>query len=439
MLRGLGVTMALPLLDAMLPARALAAAAARNTNPLRMAFVFLPNGMWMQNFTPATTGAGFALTPTLTPLKNVAGEFSILSGLTLDAARAHGDGAGDHARSAAAFLTGVHPKKTGGADIHLGISVDQVAAQKIGSQTRLPSLELGCDKGRVAGECDSGYSCAYTSNLSWRGDASPMPKEIDPAAVFERLFKAADSAASAEAAAKRTAMRKSILDFVADDAKSLQAKLGKDDQRKLDEFSTSIREIEQRIESARGKSLGDIPDSERPGGIPADFTEHQKLMYDMMVLAFRMDLTRISTFMVAHEGSDRHYRDLGISEGHHTVSHHGAATDKIESVKKIDLYHMEQFAYFLEKLKATPEGSGSLLDNCMVLLGCGIGDGDRHNHNDLPVLLAGRAGGALKPGRHVQYAKNTPLCNLYLSMLGVMGVKTDRFGDSTGPLSDAAA
>jgi hypothetical protein len=429
--------MALPLLDAMLPTRALAAAAARNATPLRTAFVFLPNGMWMPNFTPATTGAGFALTSTLAPLKNVATEFSILSGLTLDAARAHGDGPGDHARSAAAFLTGIHPKKTGGADIHLGISVDQVAAQKIGSQTRLPSLELGCDKGRVAGECDSGYSCAYTSNLSWRGDATPMPKEIDPAAVFERLFKAADNAASAEAAAKRAAMRKSILDFVADDAKSLQAKVGKDDQRKLDEFSTSIREIEQRIESAKGKSMGDIPDSERPSGIPADFTEHQKLMYDMMVLAFRMDLTRISTFMVAHEGSDRHYRDLGIAEGHHTVSHHGAAADKIEAVKKIDLYHMQQFAYFLEKLKATPEGSGSLLDNSMVLLGCGIGDGDRHNHNDLPILLAGRAGGALKPGRHVQYAKNTPLCNLYLSMLGVMGVKAERFGDSTGALSDA--
>jgi hypothetical protein len=444
MLRGLGISMALPLLDAMMPNGLIGgigsqAMGAVGKAPLRTAFVFLPNGMWMPNFTPATTGAGFALTPTLTPLKNVAKEFSILSGLSLDAARAHGDGPGDHARSAAAFLTGVHPKKTGGADIHLGVSIDQVAAQKLGGQTRLPSLELGCDKGKVAGECDSGYSCAYTSNLSWRSDQTPMPKEVDPSSVFERLFKASDSAASSEAAAKRAALRKSILDYVADDAKGLQRQLGKDDQRKLDEFTTSIREIEKRIESAKNNPVPAMPDADRPAGIPADFTEHQRLMYDMMALAFRMDLTRISTFMVAHEGSDRHYRNLGISEGHHTCSHHGTAQEKIESVKKIDQYHVEQFAYFLEKLKNTPEGNGSLLDNCMVMLGSGIGDGDRHNHNDLPILVAGRAGGAIKPGRHVQYPKNTPLCNLYLSMLGVMGAKVDRFGDSTGPLGDALA
>jgi hypothetical protein len=264
-----------------------------------------------------------------------------------------------------------------------------------------------------------------------------MPKEIDPAAVFERLFKASDAAATPEQAARRAAMRKSILDFVADDAKSLQKQLGADDQRKLDEFSTSIREIEKRVEAAKNKPTTAMPEGERPSGIPSDFTEHQKLMYDMMVLAFRMDLTRISTFMVAHEGSDRHYRDIGVTEGHHTVSHHGAAADKIESVKKIDLYHMTQFAYFLEKLKDTPDGHGkSLLDNSMVLLGCGIGDGDRHNHNELPILMAGRAGGALAQGRHVRYPKDTPLCNLYLSMLRNIGIKQDRFGDSTGLLTD---
>ena len=438
LLRGLGVSMALPMLDAMMPRLASAAlgASARAT-PIRTAFLFLPNGMWMPNFTPATTGANFALTPTLEPLKNLATDFSVLSGLTLDAAFAHGDGAGDHARSAAAFLTGIHPKKTGGSDIHLGISVDQVAAQKVGNQTRLPSLELGCDKGKVAGECDSGYSCAYSSNLSWRGERSPLPKEVDPAIVFERLFKASDSAAGAEAAVKRNALRKSILDFVTDDAKGLQNQLGTDDNRKLDEFTTSIREIEKRIESARDNPTGVLPETDRPSGIPADFSEHQKLLYDMMVLAFRMDLTRISSFMVAHEGSDRHYRDLGINEGHHTCSHHGSAADKIEAIKKIDLYHMRQVAYFLEKLKNTPDGHGSLLDNSMVLLGCGIGDGDRHNHNDLPILMAGRAGGALKPGTHIQYARNTPLCNLYVSMLNIMGVQTKRFGDSTGPLNVA--
>jgi hypothetical protein len=436
LLRGLGVSMALPFLDAMLPMTGALAATGRAA-PIRTAFLFLPNGMWMPNFTPTTTGPGFALTPTLAPLQKVAKDFSVLSGLALDAAKAHGDGAGDHARSAAAFLTGVHPKKTGGADIHLGISVDQVAAQKIGSQTRLPSLELGCDKGRVAGECDSGYSCAYTSNLAWRGDRTPLPKEIDPATVFERLFKASDSATSAEAATKRNALRKSILDFVADDAKGLQKQLGKDDQNKLDEFTTSIREIEKRIETARDNPVATMPDTDRPAGIPADFAEHQKLMYDMMALAFRMDLTRIISFMIAHEGSDRHYRNLGINEGHHTVSHHGSAADKIEAVKKIDLFHMQQVAYFLEKLKNTPDGNGSLLDNSMILLGCGIGDGDRHNHNDLPILMAGRAGGALRPGSHIRYPQNTPLCNLYVSMLGLMGAKVDRFGDSTGPLSGA--
>jgi hypothetical protein len=443
MLRGLGVSMGLPLLDAMMPKGVLsgiaseALGASGKSAPVRTAFLFLPNGMWMPNFTPTTAGANFALPATLAPLKNVAKDISVLSGLTLDAARAHGDGAGDHARSAAAFLTGIHPKKTGGADIHLGVSVDQVAAQKIGNQTRLPSLELSCDKGKVAGECDSGYSCAYSSNLSWRGEKSPMPKEVDPASVFERLFKASDASTSAEAATKRNALRKSILDYVGDDAKGLQAKLGKDDQRKLDEFSSSIREIEKRIESARDNPVPALPDSARPEGIPTDFSEHQKLMYDMMVLAFRMDLTRISSFMIAHEGSDRRYKNLGINEGHHTCSHHGSAADKIEAVKKIDLYHMEQVAYFLEKLKNTPEGNSNLLDNSMVLLGCGIGDGDRHNHNDLPILMAGRAGGALKPGRHIEFPKNTPLCNLYVSMLGIMGVKVDRFGDSTGPLGAA--
>src|SRR5258706_21707 len=330
MLRGLGVSVALPLLDVMLPrfaSSAMAAAAAKA--PVRTAYLFLPNGMWMPNFTPATVGANFALPPTLAPLPNVAKDFSIISGLGLDAAP------------------------------------------------------------------------------------------------------------SAEGAARRAALRKSILDFVADDAKTLQSQLGKDDQRKLDEFTTSIREIEKRIEAAKNNPVVAMPDADRPAGIPGDFTEHQKLMYDMMVLAFRMDLTRISTFMIAHEGSDRHYRNLGLNEGHHTSSHHGSAADKIEAVKKIDLYHMQQVAYFLERLKSIPEGNGTLLDNCMVLLGCGIGDGDRHNHNDLPVLLAGRAGGALKPGRHVVFPKDTPLCNLYLSMLAIQGVKLDRFGDSTGPLANA--
>lgn len=441
MLRGLGVGMALPLLDAMSPGLARTAAGAISSAgaakaPVRMAFIFLPNGMWIPNFKPTTVGANFELTPTLEPLKNVRKDFSILSGLQQMNARAMGDGGGDHARSAAAWLTGVHPKKTGGADIHVGVSVDQVAAMKVGAETRLPSLELGCDKGKVAGECDSGYSCAYSHNISWRGEKTPQPKEVDPAAAFDRLFKASGTSEK-EGYAKRMAMRKSILDFVADDAKGLQKQLGKDDQRKMDEFATSIREIEKRVELAKEHPPMDLPEDERPAGLPHDFTEHQRLMYDMMALAFRMDLTRISTFMVASEGSDRRYTNLGCTEGHHTVSHHGAAADKIESIKKIDLYHMEQFAYFLEKLKSIPEGNGNLLDNSMILFGCGISDGDRHNHNELPILMAGKAGGALRPGQHVKF-NSTPLCNLYVSMLNIMGAKVDRFGDSTGALGGVA-
>lgn len=439
MLRGLGVSMALPLLDAMLPRRFMSEAqgAILGKPPVRMAFLYVPNGMWMKNFTPASVGANFELTPTLAPLQAVRSEFSVLTGLTLDAARAHGDGAGDHARSGAAFLTGVHPKKTGGADIHVGISVDQVAAMQLGSQTRLPSLELGCDKGKAAGECDSGYSCAYSHNLSWRGEKTPQPKEIDPAAVFDRLFKAADSKEAAAGYAKRMEKRKSILDFVAEDAKNLDSQLGVDDRRKLDEFTTSIRDVEKRVEAAKEHPPAAMPTNGRPPADHGDFTQHQRLMYDMLALAYRMDLTRISTFLVAHEGSDRRYPQLGFSEGHHTVSHHGASGEKIEAIKKIDLYHMQQVAYFLEKLKSIPEGNGSLLDNCMIMLGSGISDGDRHNHNDLPIMLAGRAGGALKPGRHVKFQQNTPLCNLYFSMLNIMGAKVERFGDSTGPLTGA--
>lgn len=451
MLRGLGVTMALPLLDVMLPARGLAqlagaaetgaGAAAGGALPVRMAMFFIPNGVNIPHWTPASEGAIAELPPTLASLAKVKDNLTVLSGLALDNAKAKGDGPGDHARSAAAFLTGAHPYKTAGSNIKVGVSVDQVAAQKFAGRTKLPSLELGLDRTQTAGNCDSGYSCAYVSNISWRAADSPMPKEVDPAAVFDRLFGANSEHLSSEARAKRQLFRKSVLDYVNDDAKRLSRSLGASDRRKMDEFSTSVREIERRLEFNRqqeeqianeAKELG----VERPESMPGNMTDHMRLMADMLALSFQMDLTRISTFMVARDGSDRSYGWLGVNEGHHTLSHHGKNPDKIEQIRKIDRYHVEQYAYFLEKLQSIKEGDGTLLDNCMVMMGSGIGDGDRHNHDELPVLLAGKGGGAITPGRHLRYSRDTPLCNLYQSMLGAMGVECDRFGDSTSALKN---
>jgi hypothetical protein len=440
MLRGIGASVALPLLDAMLPTGTLASAASSAVgggaaSPVRMAAFFIPNGVNIPYWTPSTLGSNFALPPTLEPLAAVKEQITVLSGLTLDNAWAKGDGPGDHARSAAAFLTGAHPFKTAGSNIKLGISVDQVAASKIGNQTRFPSLELGLDKSQTVGNCDSGYSCAYVSNIAWRSETTPLPNEVDPASLFDRLFGSDDDRAAAGNRLRRLRNRKSILDFVAEDARGLNRQLGKADQRKLDEFTTSIREIERRVEKAQQDGTDEkLPSYQKPEGIPADFTEHMHLMCDMLVLAFQMDLTRVSTVLVARDGSDRLYRWLGVTEGHHTLSHHGQRAQKIEQIRKIDQYHIAQFAYFVQKLQSIKEGDKTLLDNCMVMIGSGIGDGDRHNHDELPILLAGRGGGAISPGRHIRYPRNTPLCNLYVNMLEAMNVKVDRFGDSKGRL-----
>jgi len=298
---------------------------------------------------------------------------------------------------------------------------------------------LGLDKGQTAGNCDSGYSCAYVSNISWRSETTPMPKEVDPGSLFDRLFGAGNDKAAAESRAKRYFYRKSILDFVADDAKRLDRQLGNSDKQKMDEFETSIREIEKRIMMMQKQEAEQKkPDMPRPDGIPNDMTDHMRLMCDLLVLAFQMDITRVSTVMVARDGSDRHYRWLNITEGHHTLSHHGGNQQKIEAIRKIDNYHMQQFAYFLQKMKSTREGNGNLLDHSMIMIGSGISDGDRHNHDELPIVLAGKGGGFVKPGRHIRFPRNTPLCNLYLSMLENMGVKQERFGDSNGRLSTLA-
>jgi hypothetical protein len=453
-LRGIGTAMALPMLDAMMPgavggvARAAAEAAGTAGNaaaPVRMAMFFLPNGMCMEDWMPAGEGECFELPPTLRALQPLRDQVTVMTGLALDNARAKGDGPGDHARSAAAFLTGAHPYKTAGKDIKLGISVDQLAAKEIGTQTRLPSLEVGLDKGAMAGNCDSGYACAYSSNISWSSETTPVPKEVNPAKVFDRLFGPASEREAAEGRAKRLMYRKSILDFVAGDAKRLSRELGKADQRKLDEFQTSVREIEQRVErdrqrQAQAKAESKVPDVKFPDEVPDDPQEHFRLMADMLVLAFQRDLTRVSSFMVASDGSDRTYRQIGVTEGHHTLSHHGGNKEKIDQIRKIDKFHVEQFAYFLKRLADIKEANGkSILDNSMVLFGCGIGDGNRHNHNDLPILLAGKGGGSIAGGRHLKYERNTPLCNLYVSMLQRMGIETETFATGKGTISGLEA
>ncbi|GIW78385.1 MAG: hypothetical protein KatS3mg105_0192 [Gemmatales bacterium] len=434
-LKGLGTAIALPWLEAMAPLYSIAAGSEKQSGkpPRRMAFFYVPNGVHMKEWTPRAEGSRFDLPSILQPLAPVRDELLVLTGLTCDKARPNGDGPGDHARAMAAFLTGCQAKKTHGADIRAGVSVDQVCAMALAGQTRFASLELGCDRGLNAGNCDSGYSCAYSNNLSWRTPSTPMSKEVNPRALFDRLFGNGEKRETAASRAKRDLYRKSILDFVADDARRLKARLGSNDQQKLEEYLTGVREIEQRIARTGEPEKG--PDGiVRPSGIPQDYAEHIRILEDLLILAFQGDLTRIATFVYANEGSNRSYRMIGVPEGHHDLSHHGGKPEKLEKIRKINHFHMQQFAYFLKKLKSIREGDGTLLDNCMILYGSGNSDGNRHNHDDLPILLVGKGGGTLHTGRHVCYPRNTPLTNLYLAMLERMGVPRDSFGDSTGKL-----
>ena len=431
-LRGLGTALGLPLLEAM----ALRGRAATHPvpPPRRLAFVFIPNGANMVDWTPAAEGRDFELPYILEPLRPLQSEVTVLTGLTHDKARPNGDGAGDHARSSATFLTACQARKTDGADIQVGVSVDQVAAERIGGQTRLPSLELGCDRTKLSGGCDSGYSCAYSFNIAWKTPSTPLPPEVNPRLVFERLFAGASAAEATEAQARRRRYHQSILDYVQEDARRLQARLGVTDRRKLDEYLTAVRELERRIERSE-QSRAALPATEKPGGIPDTYAEHIRLMFDLQALAFQTDTTRIGSFILAHDGSNRPYPFLGVSEGHHDLSHHGNDEEKKKRIAKINRFHIEQFAGFLQRLKATPEGEGTLLDHCLVVYGGAISDGNRHNHDDLPVLLAGRGGGSVDPGRHVRYPRNTPMANLFLSLLDRVDAPVDRFGDSTGRLA----
>ena len=434
-LRGMGATIALPLMDIMRPIQSVRGSTAPDA-PLRILFFNVPNGAHMPAWTPKKEGTGFELPETLKVLDNHRKYLTVLTGLTLDGAHAHGDGGGDHARSGAAFLTGAHPRKTDGADIQNSVSVDQVAAAALGAKTRLPSLELGLEGSAQAGSCDSGYSCAYSSNLSWRNSTSPLAKEINPAAIFDRLFTGENVAGAAKNKSQKIEHRKSILDFVQEDAKVLQRKLGAADQRKLDEYLYAIRDVEKRIVKSDKLRVGEdgIPNYPRPAGVPREWDEHCKLMMDMTALAIQSDSTRVVTFMYANEGSNRGYPDIGAPEGHHDLSHHGKSEDKQAKVQKINAYHLSKFANFIDQVASIQENGASLLDNCLILYGSGISDGDRHNHNDLPIILLGRAGGRLEANVHVRYPDNTPLCNLYLWMLHQVGIKADSFGDSNGVL-----
>ncbi len=441
-LRGLGAAVSLPWLEAMSfgadgvskGAAAAGILSGKGTAPLRMAFLYVPNGMHMQALTPTAVGKAFELTPLLSPLAKYKDDLLVLTGLAQDHAFAHKDGAGDHARSLAVFLTGVHVLKSD-KEIHCGVSVDQLAASKIGDRTRFPSLEIGIDRGAQSGNCDSGYSCAYSSNIAWKSPTTPVAKEVNPRLVFERLFGDADSSSgSADERVRRRYLRKSVLDFVAEDARNLAPILGLNDRRKLDEYMTSVREIERRIARAEHKIGDPAAPKHQPPGIPKDNQEHIRLMMDMLVLAFQTDQTRIATFMLANEGSNKSYEFIGVPEGHHDLSHHGGDPKKHEKIKKINDYHIKQYAYLLERLKSIREGDGTLLDHSMIVYGSGISDGNKHNHDNLPIIMAGRGNGTIHTGRHVKLEKTTPLNNLYVEMLDRVGVKVDRFGDSDGRL-----
>ncbi len=434
-LQGLGASIALPWLEAMGPLKAFASQAPGGTPvPKRVAFVYVPNGKNMADWTPTTDGANFTLPRILEPLSDVRDYVNVLTGLTADKARPNGDGAGDHARAMAAFLTGAQPRKTDGTDIRVGVSVDQVAASRIGDQTRLASLEIGCDPSAMAGNCDSGYSCVYSSTISWRSATSPVPKLNNPRLIFDRLF----SSANDTDRARRERNRRSILDFVREDAATLQPNLSANDRRRLDEYMASIRDIEQRIERAARLPEPPRPDMAQPVGIPGNHQEHIRLLCDLLVLAFQADITRVSTLVFANEGSNRSYPSIDVREGHHELSHHGNDAAKKRKIATINRFHVSQFAYMLGRMKNIREGDGTLLDNCMIAYGSGNSDGNAHNHDDLPILLVGKGSGTVRAGRHLRYARNTPLNNLWLSMLDRLGTSVDRLGDSTGRLANLA-
>lgn len=435
LLRGFGSALALPLLDAMSPALGAPSRAGAKA-PIRMAFLYVPNGIIMKDWTPSTEGAGYELPRTLKPLEPFQENMVVLSGLDHYNGQSLGDGAGDHARAGATWLTGVHPKKTLGADIQAGISVDQIAAREIGKQTTLRSLEIGLEDNRMVGGCDSGYSCAYSNTISWASPNTPVPPEINPRAVFERLFgdgETTDPVARAEQARQD----RSILDFVREDAARLGVQLGSSDRRKLTQYLDAVREIERRIQKIEEQSASSgnvVPSIDAPAGIPPTFEEHIELMFDLMTIAFQTDQTRVITLMIGREGGNRTYRSVGVPDAHHGLSHHFNDPAKIDRLQKIDQHHVEMFSKFLRKMKETPDGDGTLLDHSAIVYGSSLSDGNRHEHLDLPAIVAGGANGRIHGGRHIRYKKGTPMTNLFLTMLDMGGVRPEKIGDSTGQI-----
>jgi len=429
-LRGAGAVMALPFLDAMVPA--LGRGSSVPKQPLRLGFVYVPNGIIMDRWTPAAEGAGFEFAPTMKALEPFRDRLLVMSGLAQVNGRALGDGAGDHARAGATWLTGVHPKKTEGADIHSGVSADQIAARTFGQTTQLASLEIGLEEPTLAGNCDSGYSCAYTNTISWRSPTTPLPVEVNPRNVFERLFGDGTSTDPKERLASLKEQR-SILDYVSGDIGRLENSLGPGDRNKLAEYLDSIRDIERRIQRAEEQNAAvKVPLMQRPGSVPEEFSDHAHLMMDLMTIAWQTNMTRVVSFMMAREGSNRSYRSIGVTDGHHSVTHHMHDPVKIEKVVKINHLHVETFAYLLNKLRSTPDGDGTLLDHSLILYGSSISDGNAHTHHHLPLVLAG---GEVRGVCHIRYPKETPMNNLLLSMLDRAGVPApEKLGDSTGEL-----
>jgi len=416
-----------------LPAFASAARASAKGAPTRMAFVYVPNGMIPAAWWPESTGRDFALSRTLQPLEKVRSQLQVISGLQDLSADAGPDGAGDHARAGGTFLTGVRIKKTAGSDIHAGVSIDQVVAGQVGHLTRFSSLELTCDAVRKAGDCDSGYACAYAYNLAWRSANQPLSPEHNPRFVFERLFGAGTRTERVTNLKRRQQEQHSILDYVMQDARKLDGQLDGRDRQKLEQYLSGIREIEQRIENSERLKVKN-PSIDAPAGVPESYADHIALMFDMLLLAFQTDSTRVATMLIAHEGSNRSFAEIGIAEGHHNLTHHKNDAAIIDKVKEIDRWYVAHLAKFLEKMDATPDVDGqSLLHHSMILYGSGNADGNRHTHDNLPVIVAGAGSGAFKPGQYVKTAP-TPITNLYLSMADAMGSpqRIANHGDSTG-------
>jgi hypothetical protein len=429
-LRGMGAAVALPFLDATVPAFASAPKAVK-----RLGIVYVPNGMNMAEWRPTAKGRGFDLPSTLQPLAPYKERLLVLSRMSNPLADPMpGEGLGDHSRAQAVFLTGVHPRKTEGTDIRAGISADQIVAKEFGKETELTSLELGLEAVDLVGGCEDGYACAYSGALAWRSDSMPLPVQAQPRAVFERLFGASDST-DRQSRLGRIELERSVLDMVSDQLNQLQKRLGASDRTRISEYFESIRDIERRIQRAEEQSgRGGFPEIQQPGGVPESFGEYARLMFDLNALAYQTDLTRVSTFLMGREKSGRTYAEIGVPDPHHPISHHQNRPEMLEREAKINKFHMELFAHFLKKLDSIQEGDGTVLDHSLIVHGAGMSNSDIHLHHDLPMLVAGGGAGTVRGGRHLEYSEDTPLSNLWLTLIDKMGLPVEKFGDSKGQL-----